>query len=88
MRVLFEPVWFINSRCIIVIAAIANGIRKCNAKNRIGVALSTGMVQPAGREHTEQTNSLFLSGFKARSCSILVLCSGLPLLFLDFISVR
>jgi len=67
---LFEPLWFVNSRWIIVIAAIANGIRKCNAKNRVRVALSTGIVQPAGREHKEQTNSLFLSGFKARSCSI------------------
>ena len=34
---------------------IANGIRKCNAKNRVRVALSTGIVQPAGREHKEQT---------------------------------
>jgi hypothetical protein len=37
---LFDPVWCKNSRWIIVIAAIANGIRKCSAKNRIRVALS------------------------------------------------
>ena len=67
---LFEPVWFINSRWIIVIAAIVNGIRKYNAKNRVRFGLSRGIVLPAGKEHKEQTNSLFLSGFKARSCSI------------------
>jgi hypothetical protein len=39
---LFEPVWFRNSRWIIVIAAIANGIRKCNAKNCVGVCYQRG----------------------------------------------
>jgi len=67
---LFEPLWFRNSRWIIVITAIANGIRKCNAKNRVRVALSMGIVLPAGREHKDQTNSLLLSGIKARSCSM------------------
>lgn len=39
---LFEPVWFRNSRWIIVIAAIANGIRKCNAKIVLGLRYLRG----------------------------------------------
>jgi hypothetical protein len=38
---LLDPVWCRNSRWTRVIAAIANGIRKCSAKNRVSVALST-----------------------------------------------
>ena len=38
---LFDPVWCRNNKWINTIAAIANGIRKCNAKNRVSVALST-----------------------------------------------
>ena len=38
---LFDPVWCRNSRWIITIAMIANGIRKWSAKNRVSVALST-----------------------------------------------
>ena len=38
---LFDPVWCRNKRWINTIAAITNGIRKCSAKNRVRVALST-----------------------------------------------
>jgi hypothetical protein len=37
---LFDPVWCRNSRWINTIAAITNGIRKCNAKNRVNVGHS------------------------------------------------
>jgi len=37
----FDPVWCSNSRWIIVIAAMANGIKKSNVKNRVRVVLST-----------------------------------------------
>jgi len=40
-RGLFDPVWCRNRRWISIIAAIIKGIRKCNAKNRVRVALST-----------------------------------------------
>lgn len=38
---LFDPLWYRNSRWIIVTAAIANRIMKCYAKNRGRVAMST-----------------------------------------------
>jgi len=38
---LFDPVWFRNSKWINTIATITNGIRKCNAKICVSVALST-----------------------------------------------
>lgn len=49
---LFDPVWCRNSRWIIAIAVIANGIKKCSAKNRVSVALST-----ANPPHTHCTTS-------------------------------
>lgn len=38
---LFDPVWCKNSRWINTMAVITKGIRKCSAKNRVRVALST-----------------------------------------------
>lgn len=38
---LLDPVWCRNSRWTTAMAAIANGIRKWSAKNRVSVALST-----------------------------------------------
>jgi hypothetical protein len=38
---LFDPVWCRNNRWINTIAAITNSSRKCSAKNRVSVALST-----------------------------------------------
>jgi len=49
---LFDPVWCRNSRWIITIAVIANGIKKCSVKNRVRVALST-----ANPPHTHCTTS-------------------------------
>ena len=37
----FDPVWCRNTRWIIAIAAVVNGNGKCNAKNRVSVALYT-----------------------------------------------
>jgi hypothetical protein len=50
---LFDPVWWRNSRWIITIPVITNGIRKCKAKNRVSVALST-----AKPPHIHCTNSV------------------------------
>jgi hypothetical protein len=50
---LFDPVWCRNRRRIIVIAVIANGIRKWSAKNRVRVALST-----ANPPHTHCTTGI------------------------------
>lgn len=49
---LFDPVWCRNNRWINTIAAIMKGIRKCSAKNRVSVALST-----AKPPHTHWTTS-------------------------------
>ena len=49
---LFDPVWCRNNKWISTIAAIMNGIRKSNAKNRVSVALST-----ANPPHTHWTTS-------------------------------
>jgi len=38
---LFDPVWCRNSRWIIVIAVMANGIKKSAVKNHVRVVLST-----------------------------------------------
>jgi hypothetical protein len=38
---LFDPVWCRNNKWINTIATIRNGSRKCRAKNRVSVALST-----------------------------------------------
>lgn len=38
---LFDPIWCRNSRRIIVIAVVVNGIKKSNEKNRVRVVLST-----------------------------------------------
>jgi hypothetical protein len=40
-RGLFDPVWCRNSKWIITIAVITNDIKKCSAKNRVSVTLST-----------------------------------------------
>lgn len=54
---LFDPVWCRKRRWTIVIAAIANGIRKWSAKNRVRVALST-----ANPPHTHCTSSCPIYG--------------------------
>lgn len=38
---LFDPVWCRNSKCSTVTPTIPNGSKKCRAKNRVSVALST-----------------------------------------------
>jgi hypothetical protein len=50
---LVDPVWWRKSRWTITIAAMTNGIRKCKAKNRVNVALST-----ANPPHTHCTSSV------------------------------
>lgn len=50
-RGLFEPVWWRNRKWSIVSPAIANGVMKWIAKNRVRVALST-----ANPPHTHSTN--------------------------------
>lgn len=47
---LLDPVWCKNNKWSIDIAAIIKGIRKCRAKNRFRVALST-----AKPPHTHST---------------------------------
>jgi len=64
---LFDPVWCRNSRWINTIAAIANGIRKCNAKNRVSVVLST-----ANPPHTHWTTSFPTYGIADRRFVITV----------------
>jgi len=64
---LFDPVWCRNSKWIRTIAAITNGIRKCNAKNRVSVALST--VNPP---HTHWTTSVPTYGIADRRFVITV----------------
>jgi hypothetical protein len=54
---LFDPVWCRNSRWVITIALIRNGIRKCSAKNRVSVSLST-----AKPPHTHCTTSFPIYG--------------------------
>jgi hypothetical protein len=54
---LFDPVWCRNSRWINTIPAITKGIRKCSAKNRVSVALST-----ANPPHTHCTISFPTQG--------------------------
>lgn len=56
-RGLFEPVWCKNSRCIIARAAMAKGMMKCSAKNRLRVALST-----ANPPHIHSTKVLPMYG--------------------------
>jgi hypothetical protein len=51
-RGLFDPVWCRNNRWINTIAAITNGNKKCSAKNRVRVGLST-----ANPPHTHWTTS-------------------------------
>jgi hypothetical protein len=51
----FDPVWYGNSRWIIVIAAVVNGNGKCNVKNCVSVALST-----ANPPHTNWTISFLM----------------------------
>lgn len=50
-RGLFDPVWCKNKRWSIERAATINGMRKCSAKNRFKVALST-----ANPPHTHSTS--------------------------------
>jgi hypothetical protein len=54
---LLDPVWCRNNKCTIANAAIMNGIRKCNVKNRVSVALST-----AKPPHTHCTSSVPIYG--------------------------
>jgi hypothetical protein len=64
---LFDPVSCRNKRCRTVRAAITNGIRKCRAKNRVRVALST-----AKPPHTHSTNSFPTYGIAERRFVITV----------------
>lgn len=48
---LFDPVWCRNKICAAAIAAIIKGRKKCRAKNRLSVALST-----ANPPHSQYTN--------------------------------
>ena len=64
---LCDPVWCRNSRWINTIAEITNGIRKCNAKIRVSVALST-----ANPPRTHWTTSLPTYGIADRRFVITV----------------
>ena len=64
---LFDPVWCRNKKWINTIAAIANGIRKFSAKNRVSVALSTA-IPP----HTHWTTSFPTYGIADRRFVITV----------------
>jgi len=66
-RGLFDPVWCRNNKWIIAIAAIMKGSRKCSAKNRVSVALST-----ANPPHTHCTTSFPTYGIADRRFVITV----------------
>jgi hypothetical protein len=62
-----NPVWCRNNRWINTIAVITNGNRKCSAKNRVSVALST-----ANPPQTHYTTSFPMYGMADRRFVITV----------------
>ena len=64
---MLEPVWWRNNKCITERAAIIKGRRKCKAKNRLRVALST-----ANPPHIHSTRALPMYGIAERRLVITV----------------